>query len=69
MVEELKVVAEILSKVSGDALTGVIAFLVYSYVKPVTVWLIGGVSAYKCLGLFTRPPEKVDVVKIEDFKE
>jgi hypothetical protein len=40
MIEELKIVAEIMKNVTDGALWGVVAYLFFSYIKPVTLTAI-----------------------------
>jgi hypothetical protein len=50
MTEELKIVVELLSKVSEDTVTGVIAYMTFVYLKPVTMTTIICVTVCKVIG-------------------
>ncbi len=64
MVEELKIIADVLKGVSASALNGVIAYLVFAYIKPVTIWMIGSVTVVKALSLFKPVPLGENSVKV-----
>jgi len=70
MTEELKIVADILKQVSGQTLWGVIAYLTYAYVKPITICIVAGVFGERIIkaicGCFKRPPANVVELDIKE---
>lgn len=63
MVEELKVIADMLKGVSESAINGVIAYLVFMYVKPVTIWVIASFTTIKVVAMFR--PQRLEVGDVE----
>ncbi len=64
MVEELKILAEILGNVTDGALIGAITCMVLNFLKTPILAGIVGVSVYKIVGLFTN--KTINVIEIED---
>jgi len=66
MVEELKVIADILQGVSGEAIKGIIVYLTLAYLKPVTVTTI--ICGSVCYVVKTYM-NKFNNSKVVEFKE
>lgn len=59
MVEELKIVADILKGITDGAIQGVIAYLIFAYIKPVTLYGIGSFTIIKVFTLLSNRPKNV----------
>ena len=79
MIEELKVIAEMLKGMTDGALTGAILYLVLNFLKPVIINGIIGVTVFKVFKLLPdifsslrKEPTKIqnmNVVEIKDDSE
>lgn len=66
MIEELKILAEILKGVTDGALIGAITYMVLAFLKSPVVYTILGVTAYKVTKLIVnRPKDVLDKNSIE----
>jgi len=67
MIEELKIVAEMLKGVSDSAIYGLIAYLCFSYLKPVSITAIVAYATTKVTKIIFNRPNKV--IAFEDKSE
>jgi hypothetical protein len=68
MIEELKIVVDLLKAVSGDASTTIIWYLVLEFLKKPICYFIIGLVVYKSIELITSVRTTSKEVSIEDFK-
>lgn len=67
MVEELKIIAEIMKDVTDGAFYTILMYMVFKYLTPVTITgLIGYFSVSLVKSIFPQPKD-VKVIKVEDL--
>jgi len=67
MTEELQIVADILKGVTDGTLTGVVTYLVLTFLKDITIPIAICVTAAKVTKLVVnRPKAPVNVIEVED---
>ncbi len=68
MIEELKLIADVLKTISDGALTGVVTYMVLDFLKTPTTVSIILYGVFKIVKVINYNKDKVEVVNVNDFK-